>query len=402
MITVLQRQHVRRRAVPPARLRARNAGVRWSEFQHAAAPRRGNGIFAPPVPRKLAQKRHTAIVRLPRAERRRKSRQEHPERRPRGAVPLGPLWRLAASPWLLIGLLVVLGTAFLLPAIHFRGISLPAARPLLPAQRQVDQELYRMLIPEEPLREAAKIPPALLTTLKIVRYATREGDSISSIAQRFRLNLDTVISWNGIRDAHSIPAGTSLEIPNANGLKYHVRRGDTLEGIARGWSIALNEILDWNRLSSSVISVGQDLFLPGARMSVNELNRILGSLFIFPARGRISSFFGNRNDPFTGVVRFHNGIDIVSTPGSPVTASMAGTVRDVGFNNNFGRYIIISHSGYQSMYAHLQRSLVSRGERVQQGEKIGEVGTTGYSTGPHLHFSIFRSGEAVDPLRFLK
>jgi murein DD-endopeptidase MepM/ murein hydrolase activator NlpD len=269
-------------------------------------------------------------------------------------------------------------------------------------QAQVERELYRLLIPEEPQRETAKSAPVLLSTLKVGRFSTREGDSISSIAQRFRLNLDTIISWNGIRDARAIPVGTLLEIPNANGLKYRVRRGDTLEGIARGWGIPLNEVLDWNRLTSSVISVGQNLFLPGARMSANELNRILGNLFIFPVRGRISSFFGDRNDPFTGVVRFHNGIDIVSAPGTPVTAAMAGTVRDVGFNNNFGRYIILSHSGYQSMYAHLQRSLAPRGERVQQGQKIGEVGTTGYSTGPHLHFSIFRNGEAVDPLRFLK
>lgn len=100
--------------------------------------------------------------------------------------------------------------------------------------------------------------------------------------------------------------------------------------------------------------------------------------------------------------RFHNGVDIVNAPGTTIGAAMAGTVEDVGFNNNYGYYVILRHSGYQTLYGHLSRYVVARGQKVQQGEKIGELGTTGDSTGPHLHFSIFRNGEAVDPLAFLK
>ena len=82
---------------------------------------------------------------------------------------------------------------------------------------------------------------------------------------------------------------------------------------------------------------------------------------------------------------------------------MAGTVAEVGFNYNYGNYVILKHAGqYQTLYGHLTRYVVVRGQKVQQGDKIGELGTTGYSTGPHLHFSIFHNGQPVDPLRFLK
>jgi murein DD-endopeptidase MepM/ murein hydrolase activator NlpD len=272
----------------------------------------------------------------------------------------------------------------------------------MPAPADTDQALYALLVPE-PAPPRNELSPVLLTSLKVTTYRTQPGDSLSRIAARFKLNIDTLVSWNGIRDARSMAVGTQLTVPNADGLKYTVRRGDTLQRIALSSGVPLNSLLDWNRLTSSVISVGQELFLPGARMSANDLNRILGSLFRFPIFGRISSFFGERQDPFTGVERPHNGIDIVSRPLSPVLAAAAGTVADVGFNNNFGNYVILKHPGfYQTLYGHLTRYLVSRGQAIRQGQEIGELGSTGYSTGPHLHFSIFRNGEAVDPLRFLK
>lgn len=281
-------------------------------------------------------------------------------------------------------------------------IRLPRARPALPAGGDLSEALYRTVVPDEPPRPSGGSRPASVTGLQLATYRTRAGDSLSQIAARFRLSLGTVISWNDIRDARSLPVGTTLELPNGDGLKYRVRKGDTLEGIARSSGVPLNDILDWNRLASSVIPVGQALFLPGARMSQGDLNRVTGSLFIYPVRGRLSSTFGSRADPFTGVIRFHNGIDLVARLGSSVGAAMAGTVAAIGFNANYGRYIFLQHPGYQTMYAHLNRISVTTGQKVGQGQKIGELGNTGYSTGPHLHFSIYRGAEPVDPLRLLK
>jgi murein DD-endopeptidase MepM/ murein hydrolase activator NlpD len=112
--------------------------------------------------------------------------------------------------------------------------------------------------------------------------------------------------------------------------------------------------------------------------------------------------FGMRKDPFTGVNRFHNGVDLANDIGTPIMAAMSGKVAMLGYNPNFGKYIILSHpEGFQTLYGHLDAFHVKRGDRVSQGHQIGAMGNSGYSTGSHLHFSIFRRGEPVDPMRYL-
>jgi len=133
-----------------------------------------------------------------------------------------------------------------------------------------------------------------------------------------------------------------------------------------------------------------------------ELNRVFGRLFIFPTRGRLTSRFGARVDPTTGISRFHNGIDLANSIGTPVVAAMSGKVSMLGYNPNFGKYIILSHpEGYQTLYGHLESFQARKGDRVKQGQCIGVMGNSGYSTGSHLHFSIFHKGEPIDPSRYL-
>jgi murein DD-endopeptidase MepM/ murein hydrolase activator NlpD len=129
----------------------------------------------------------------------------------------------------------------------------------------------------------------------------------------------------------------------------------------------------------------------------------LGELFAHPVRGaRLTSPFGWRYDPISGARRHHAAIDLAAPQGTPVRAAMEGRVSALGFNATYGNFVIISHPGnYQSMYAHLHNVSVRRGDQVRQGAQIGTVGSTGYSTGPHLHFAIYRSGRAVNPLDFI-
>ncbi len=273
-----------------------------------------------------------------------------------------------------------------------------------PQDNTFDTVLFRTLIPESEQRytSSGKLSPKLIKTLRVTNYRVKNGDSLSRIAARFGLSLGTIISFNGIKDARLLRVGTVLHIPNRNGLKYEVRRGDSLSGIAKRFGVPLNELVDWNNLKSSVIHPGQELFIVGAKMRTNELNRVLGKLFIYPTHGIITSPFGMRHDPFTGIMRFHNGVDIANRVGTKIVASMAGVVARTGINPTYGRYIIIRHEdGFQTLYAHLSRILVRRGEHVRQDELIGRMGNTGYSTGPHLHFSIFKNGKPVDPLRYL-
>jgi murein DD-endopeptidase MepM/ murein hydrolase activator NlpD len=264
--------------------------------------------------------------------------------------------------------------------------------------------MYHYLIPEEPEAAAAgQAKREILDSIKTTGYTVRRGDTISAIAQHFKLSMDTVISFNNIQDARTLKVGAVLTIPNSDGLKYRVRRGDYLGGIAKRFGVSLNELLDWNSLESSVIVPGQELFVPGARLGEMERNRVFGRLFVYPTKGRVTDRFGMRNDPFTGMRRFHNGVDLAGPVGTPVVAAMSGKVAMVGFNPTYGRYIILTHpEGFQTLYGHLSAFRVQKGDGVKQGQRIGDVGNSGYSTGSHLHFSIFRRGEPIDPFEYLR
>jgi murein DD-endopeptidase MepM/ murein hydrolase activator NlpD len=123
-----------------------------------------------------------------------------------------------------------------------------------------------------------------------------------------------------------------------------------------------------------------------------------------PAPGRsISSTFGVRKDPLLGMPAHHSGMDFRAPVGAPARASAAGKVVKAGWNGGYGRMVEIEHSGgFTTRYAHLSKIGVKEGQAVSRGEEIGKVGSSGRSTGPHLHYEIRRNGEAIDPLRFLK
>jgi murein DD-endopeptidase MepM/ murein hydrolase activator NlpD len=130
----------------------------------------------------------------------------------------------------------------------------------------------------------------------------------------------------------------------------------------------------------------------------------MGELCIYPIQSReITSHYGMRKYPFTGALSFHTGIDIKANTGAPVKAAMDGTVAVVNNNWLYGQHILISHTnGYKTLYAHLSATSVKEGEKVAQGKKIGEVGSTGQSTGPHLHFGVYdKNGKLLNPLDLL-
>ncbi|THB66467.1 MAG: M23 family metallopeptidase [Spirochaetaceae bacterium] len=238
--------------------------------------------------------------------------------------------------------------------------------------------------------------------LSFSEYTMEPGDTLSGVAQRYNLRMDTLVSFNKITDVRRMQIGESLQIPNRNGLRHVVRRGESLNSVADRYAMTTTEIIDANNLRSQTLSIGQELFIPDARMNDTDLKMVLGELFVYPVRGRFTSGFGYRNDPFTGVRRFHNGIDIANAAGTRILAARVGRVVDVGRHSGYGNYVIVSHDGgFQSLYAHLSEVLVQRGQRVSQGQRLGSMGSTGRSTGSHLHFSIFHNGNPVDPLRYL-
>lgn len=237
-------------------------------------------------------------------------------------------------------------------------------------------------------------------------YKVQSGDTISTIARRFGLtNISTLIAVNNIDNVRALRAGQQLRVPSIDGLIHTVANGESLTGISLKYHISIEELLDANDLDEPTLRKGQELFIPGARMDALSLKKAMGELFAYPLKAawRLTSRFGRRADPFTGVTSSHTGIDMACPTGTPIYASMSGKVVVAGWNNIFGNYVIINHeNGYQTLYGHMSKILTSSGQRVAQGARIGLVGSTGYSTGPHLHFTVYKNGKLVDPQTLLK
>ncbi|WP_024469436.1 peptidoglycan DD-metalloendopeptidase family protein [Treponema pedis] len=246
--------------------------------------------------------------------------------------------------------------------------------------------------------------PDFIPIVDFQNYIIAKGDTIGGIAYKFGLkNIGTLISANNISNVKRLQAGNKLKIPSIDGIFYTAVKGDSLSSIAAKFNLPVTAILDANDLENQTVSISQKLFIPGASIGKFELKKALGELFIYPITGRLTSPFGNRRDPFTGRLSFHTGIDIAAPVGTQIKATLDGTVAYTGVSVIYGNYVIISHGGgYQSMYGHLSAVAVKRGQTVNQGGIIGKVGNTGRSTGPHLHFSVYKNGKLINPLTVLK
>jgi murein DD-endopeptidase MepM/ murein hydrolase activator NlpD len=241
-------------------------------------------------------------------------------------------------------------------------------------------------------------------TLLYSSYTIQKGDMIGDLAINFGLNEDTLISINNIKNTRLIQIGQILRVPNQDGIVYTVKNGDTLDQIAQKYSVDAEAIHIANELFSDTALPGTVLFIPGARLDWLERQEINGDLFIWPTNGYVTSPYGYRRWPFGDNARqFHSGLDIGAPMGSAVRAAMSGRVSAVGWDDVLGNYIVVSHhSGYRTMYGHLSAARVKSGAYVGTGERIGDVGSTGLSTGPHLHFTVYKNGVTVNPRSLLK
>ena len=237
-------------------------------------------------------------------------------------------------------------------------------------------------------------------------YTVKSGDTISSITYKFGLsNISTLIAVNDISNVRYLKFGQKLRIPSVDGLLHTVSSSDSLESISAKYHVTVEDILDINDLDSDVLSIGQSLFIPGAKLDSKSLQKAMGELFTWPIKAswRLSSAFGSRADPITGAASYHTGVDMACPTGTSIKASMSGTVAYASWSNVFGNYAIIKHiDGYQTLYGHMSKIKVKQGQFVSQGQEIGLVGSTGYSTGPHLHFTVYKNGKLVNPMSVLK
>jgi murein DD-endopeptidase MepM/ murein hydrolase activator NlpD len=234
-------------------------------------------------------------------------------------------------------------------------------------------------------------------------YKVRPGDTIGVLAETFGLNQDTLLSLNSIKNSRLLQIDQILRIPNQDGILYSVKKGDTLAAIAERYEIEIGSVKTANELFSETVNPDTGLFLPGARLSRSDLQEINGDLFLWPVRGYITSPYGYRPSPFTLERQFHTGLDIGASMGTSIRAAMAGRVSSIGYDGISGNYVVITHhSGYRTLYAHMSLVRAKTGSYVRSGDIIGDVGSTGLSTGPHLHFTVYKDGHTVNPRALIK
>jgi len=135
---------------------------------------------------------------------------------------------------------------------------------------------------------------------------------------------------------------------------------------------------------------------------VSEATNMNITEFILPLEGEITSLYGERIHPVFNTVKQHNGIDIDGNYGDEIKSSIDGTVVEIGEDNELGKYVRINKGVYDTLYAHCSKISVKEGQKVKQGDKIAEVGDTGYSSAPHLHFEIRVEGKAINPLEMIE
>ncbi len=235
-------------------------------------------------------------------------------------------------------------------------------------------------------------------------YTVREGDNLSTIADMFGVSINTIMWANDLKSTRDIRKDQNLLILPISGVKYIVKKGDTLKSIASSFKGDVDEIMNFNNLSSdSQIKVGDEIIIPDGEISAPPTpttSTYKNSKYISPAKGgSLVDATGYFMRPIVGGVRTqglhgscHCGVDLANHVGTPVYAAASGKVivsKMGGWHGGYGNYIVISHpNGTQTLYAHLSQTLISEGATVTKGQNIGLVGTTGNSTGPHLHFEI--------------
>ncbi|MFC4597448.1 M23 family metallopeptidase [Cohnella hongkongensis] len=197
-------------------------------------------------------------------------------------------------------------------------------------------------------------------------------------------------------DGQTIPSvGPSSEVAASS---YAVAAADKLS--AESAELTIEEIAELSQMLGE-LAESMEANLRKAEQKQAELD-VLPSAWPTVSR-RMTSGFGYRSDPFTRKLAFHAGVDITGDVGDPIFAAGDGTVAEAGFNRTRGNYIIIAHrKGLESHYLHLSKIGVKIGQQVERGSRIGEMGNSGRSTGPHLHFSIVSSDKPVNPLPYLR
>jgi len=248
---------------------------------------------------------------------------------------------------------------------------------------------------------------------QISTYIVRDGDTISDVAKMFNVSVNTILWANDLTSRSVLQTGQTLVILPISGITYTVKKGDTVKSIAAKYSADAGEIINYNDLvgATSGLIAGQTIVIPDAEPYVAPVvarrttrPAYTGNLCIshdeplLDSIRNLPSYQGYYARPIIGgrktqCLHGHNAVDLAADYGTTISAAAPGTViiakSNGAWNGGYGNYVVISHpNGTQTLYAHMSKAAVTPGESVTRGQTIGYLGSTGHSTGPHVHFEI--------------
>ena len=286
--------------------------------------------------------------------------------------------------------------------------------------------------------------------LKISAYVVSQGDSLWSISNTQNIELDTLIGSNTFKTSAKLRPGAVLRIPNQDGIFYKLKKGESIETVCKRYGVKIAKLkLVNSEVDVKALKDGDEIFLPGAKPeglvdvakidikkiqnatknsktkivfesnsnrenhdnNENRDNKKSNSVasvasngrYSWPVMGRINSPFGWRRHPITKRQDFHTGIDIKSDRNTPIKSAASGKVVYSGWMGGYGKVLVIEHNNGQStLYAHCSSLLVGKGTSVSGSQIVAKVGTTGRSTGPHLHFEVRNGNSPVNPIKYLR
>lgn len=312
-----------------------------------------------------------------------------------------------ARPFVHIGMAALVGLGIVLAPVL--ASSFPGIAPD-PWNSSSPSEVVRSITDNETTTEISK-----KLRDKIEEYVVQPGDTVSAIAVKFGIDADTIRWENDLADVKDIKPGQKLRILPVAGVSHKVVRGETIYSIAKKYQAGTQGIVDFpfNTFADDetfALAVGQTLIVPEGKIpNVIPWSPTLYVAQKTPNAGAISAT-GQFIWPIGGIITqrfvwYHKGLDIATAMGTPELAADAGRVIVAGWpdNQGYGNRVIIDHgNGFATLYAHMSKIYVTVGQTVRRGDQIGAVGSTGRSTGPHLHFEIRKGGVAVNPLDYLR
>lgn len=282
--------------------------------------------------------------------------------------------------------------------------------PLLQAARNLDPAPARgggdvvlsqgtaLVVDTNPFTNSGSGGAKTATSDQISLYQVQEGDTLSQVATMFDVSVSTIVWANNLSSSKDIHAGQTLLILPVSGVQHTVVAGDTLQQLAKQYGGDFDEIIAYNDLpSNGSLVTGQTITIPGGEVPTKKAHTPTKT-----AQGANTGQKAGSSDYFThplpGSIRTqglhgYNGVDLAAPAGTPIRAAAGGTVivakANGAWNGGYGNYVVIDHqNGTQTLYAHTTSNAVVQGQYVSQGETIGYVGSTGRSTGNHLHFEV--------------